>query len=324
MTESVATADTALARRYRAALRWYPRRWRNQHGEDMVGTLLDVADGEGRSHPSAGELVDLRWRGVVERVNVLLPERVRALAASLATGAGAAFAVVYFVFVTWVPWGVSGPFDARSPMFGPFWNAGVLVAVPMVLVALAALGGWRAGAHLAGLLVVLGVVMTRLVVQATDNWNGPGSTTLVTALLLVVVTSLGDPRNRVALTASAGVVGVGLTTFALLRLPSGNPFELTLLGDGGWWTMVASPWMLAGAALIVAAAVVVLALRGADVVAAAIAVGWLPWGAAGTITLRWFAGESADAVVMAVGSVVLTAWVVGRARRRRGDRAETV
>jgi len=41
--------------RFRRLLRWYPRGWRAHHGEALLGTLLDLAEHEGRTSPSAGE-----------------------------------------------------------------------------------------------------------------------------------------------------------------------------------------------------------------------------------------------------------------------------
>ncbi|WIB12922.1 hypothetical protein [Curtobacterium sp. MCPF17_052] len=211
----------------------------------MLGTLLDVADGEGRSRPAPGELAELRWQGVRERVNAVVPGDVRVLAASIGTGAAAGFALVYLLAVSWVPWGQPpGTAWPDMPGFGPFRNPGVLFAVPVLLGALAALGRQRMLAHLAGLLAVLGIVVARVTVQATENWNGPGTTTLVTVAALVVVANVGAPRDRRALGIAFGVVAGGLALFVGLQLPTGHPFESTLLTDGAWWGAGVTPALL--------------------------------------------------------------------------------
>ncbi len=227
--------NTRLEQDYDRALGWYPTRWRRTHGPAMLGTLLDVADGEGRTRPAHGELAELRWQGLRERVNAVVPGDVRVLAASIGTGAAAGFALVYLLAVSWVPWGPpAGTAWPDLPAFGPFRNPGVLFAVPILLGALAALGRQRMLAHLAGVLAVLGIVVARITVQATENWNGPGTTTLVTVAALVVVANTGAPRDRRALGTAFGVVTAGLALFVGLQLPTGHPFEATLFTDGSW------------------------------------------------------------------------------------------
>lgn len=54
MTDS----NTRLQRRYRRLLSLYPRSYRDQHGEDMLGTLMTGAD-ETRGHPRLATALDL-------------------------------------------------------------------------------------------------------------------------------------------------------------------------------------------------------------------------------------------------------------------------
>lgn len=61
-----------LERRYRDALRWYPRRWRDQHEEALLGILLDQADDEERGHLSAAERRNLARQGLARRVAPVL------------------------------------------------------------------------------------------------------------------------------------------------------------------------------------------------------------------------------------------------------------
>lgn len=316
MTNTRLGQGTRLERDYGRALGWYPTRWRRTHGPAMLGTLLDVADDEGRNRPAHGELAELRWQGVRERVNTVVPGDVRALAASIGTGSMAGFALVYLVWVSWGPWDARPLAPNQYDTFGPFWNAGVLFSVPFLLGALAAVAGSRAAAHLFVLVGLVALPIVTVMVRADVGQPGPRSTTLGAALLLGLVALLGDPRDRRALLSTFAVVGGGLVFYAVWLPPTGNSWRLVTVGDGGFWGSVAAPWMTASAGVTVAVAVVVLLVRRRPVPAAALALAWLPWGAATTVTLRFFADEPADAVVVAAVSVALAVGAVAAAARR--------
>jgi len=51
-------SNAALERRYRRLLRLYPRSYRDQHGDDMLGLLMSSAD-SGKSRPGLMETLDL-------------------------------------------------------------------------------------------------------------------------------------------------------------------------------------------------------------------------------------------------------------------------
>lgn len=59
MTDS----NVRLERRYRRMLRFYPRSYREQHGEDMLGVLMTGAD-DGKNHSRLSAALDL-LRGAV-------------------------------------------------------------------------------------------------------------------------------------------------------------------------------------------------------------------------------------------------------------------
>lgn len=310
-----------LEEQYRAAVRWYPPRWRRRFGDSMVGVLLDVADSEGRHTPALGELVDLRRRALVEWLNSLVPEAVRTLVASLSTGALAAFSLVYCCFVTSPAGFDAAATSGRLPTFGPFLNASPLFIAPVLVMASAAFAGSRLLAHLVGVVALVGVLVAAHVRSATGNWNGPGSTTLAFVALTIIAANVGDPRRRRPALAAFGVVGVASALLGVTRLPNGRSWEHQFFGDGGWWTFVLSPWGLAEAGLLVLVAVVVLVLTRQRVWAAAIAATWLPWAAAATVTMRVLAGEAADALVVAFASITLAIVAVRRAHPRQ-DPAE--
>lgn len=316
MTNTRLGQGTRLERDYGRALGWYPTRWRRTHGPAMLGTLLDVADDEGRSRPAHGELAELRWQGVRERVNTVVPGDVRALAASIGTGSMAGFALVYLVWVSWGPWDARPLASNGYDTFGPFWNAGVLFCVPFLLGALAAVAGSRAAAHLLVLVGLVALPVVTVMVRADVGQSGPRSTTLGAALLLGLVALLGDPRDRRTLGASFALVGGGLAVYAVLQPPSGHGVQIRSLPDPAFWSLIASPWTTASAGLAVAVAVVVLLVRRRAVLGAAVALAWLPWGAVTTVTFTVFADEPADAVVVAAVSVALAVGAVAAAARR--------
>lgn len=64
---------SGLERRYRVAMRWYPASWRRAHADALLGTLLDRADNEGRTQPTAAELHNLALVGLCKRVAMTLP-----------------------------------------------------------------------------------------------------------------------------------------------------------------------------------------------------------------------------------------------------------
>lgn len=313
---------TKLEEDYRAAIRWYPPRWRREHGAAMLGTLLDGADAHGRTRPATGEVAGLRLHGLRAWVDTVVPSAVRRIAASIGAGSALGFALVYGVFVVWGPW------DARPLQvpgdwvtFGPFWNAGILVVVPLALMALAAAVRSRWGVHLLAVVAALGAAAAWLLGRSDGSWNGPHSTTIGVTLLLILLVNCGDPRHRGAFLWGLAVVGGGLASYAVLFPPTGRPFHLTTLADGEMWTFLASAWMLATAGVLLVILVVVLLVQRRQELAASLSLAWIPWGAAGAIALRWFANEDTDAVIMVAGSAALVSvslMVVALRRTPRG------
>ncbi|MEJ1155429.1 hypothetical protein [Microbacterium marmarense] len=55
---------------YRRLLRWYPRSWRDAHGEVALGTMLDLADSENRMRPTAREHVAAAIYGLGARLTL--------------------------------------------------------------------------------------------------------------------------------------------------------------------------------------------------------------------------------------------------------------
>jgi hypothetical protein len=78
---------STLEARYRRLLQWYPRPWREQNGEVLIGTALDAAEAEGRTRPAAVEILQMALHGIAERatVRVALVTAVAALLCAFAT-----------------------------------------------------------------------------------------------------------------------------------------------------------------------------------------------------------------------------------------------
>ncbi len=65
------SAESELLRqRFERLLRWYPRRWRAQHGDVMLSTLLDEAERAGRSKPTPGEGGAAALHGIAARLDI--------------------------------------------------------------------------------------------------------------------------------------------------------------------------------------------------------------------------------------------------------------
>jgi len=62
--------DAKVKRRYQRILRWYPKEWRVQHEQVMLGTLLDIDDARGRRGPTFGEAWSLRLDGLRRRLRL--------------------------------------------------------------------------------------------------------------------------------------------------------------------------------------------------------------------------------------------------------------
>jgi hypothetical protein len=67
MTRAAMTDVTALERRYRRLLTWYPARYRRLYGEEMIGVLLASAP-TGQNRPGKADILDLIGGGLRARL----------------------------------------------------------------------------------------------------------------------------------------------------------------------------------------------------------------------------------------------------------------
>lgn len=68
----MSTGSAVLERRYRLALTFYPPSWRREHGDELLGVLMDVAEHQRRVKPGAKELINLGLSGLLARIMLVV------------------------------------------------------------------------------------------------------------------------------------------------------------------------------------------------------------------------------------------------------------
>ncbi|ROS59304.1 hypothetical protein EDF38_2150 [Frigoribacterium sp. PhB160] len=306
-----------LEQRYRRLLGWYPRSWRERHGDAMVGTLLDVADAQGRHEPTWSESVDLARGGLAARLGVVVPEAVRDGAAAVALATGTAFSLVYVLFVSWAPLVPDGEAWPTTSVFGPFTDPGVVLG--LLWATAAALWLVDDDRVARGALVVLLVVLVGLPLTGADGlalgWDGPTSTNLGFQALLAVLALVGTPRRRARLALATLVWAVA---FSAVYLGNG------MLGtSGAWfWASPAQFGNLALGGLLAVVAAFVLAAAGRATAALVTLASLAPWAGVAAVQLVVVGRPDAFSLAVAAVAVALAVATVGLARRRsRRERA---
>lgn len=197
---------TGLERRMRALLRWYPRTWRERHGEVMLATLLDDAEARGLDRPARADAWSIRVHGAADRANPAT--------AALAAGVGLLLLLAAIVAqssgVVFQQQMVTGGGPTRSEL----WQIAMIVATlglgtPLVSIAMIALTRVRMGAAAASTLGAMGAVVVAagaLTADAVRTVLDP----VVDAAGLVSVT--GVPQQPTLVVAGV-VAGVGLLPF---------------------------------------------------------------------------------------------------------------
>ncbi|QHC58873.1 hypothetical protein [Rathayibacter sp. VKM Ac-2760] len=199
--------DERRADRFRRALRWYPAAWRSEHGEVLLGILLDEAEERRRPGPTAGQRITLAVGGLGHRFRAG-PGRSPATIGLLAL-VTAFFA--FYVAVNWSP-------GVRSPgAIGPFTNPSVLAGAVFAIALWLAVAGRTGAARIAALLasaLELGIAL----LAAAAGWLGPGLDTAGPIAVLGLLAVL-PPRDRrtaaVALLAPIGLLALLLGVDAL-------------------------------------------------------------------------------------------------------------
>jgi len=271
-----------LERRYRAALDWYPKVWRDQNGEAMLGTLLDEADSTGRDKPALGQTVNLVFFALRERANAALPAAVRNRAAALAWGLGATLSALTFVGSEWAPWSTGEESGLLwGGEFGPFASAAVVLYALWIVGFVVAIAG--AGGVARWILAATIPTSVALVVFDSQPWAAlrPSMSALVLLATLALISIQGSPPRSARARLWAVISAIGASGFVLPIVFGARRFyaategwlprdiwtELTrplpylaVLGAVALVAVVARRFAWAGAALLLSAPFAVFAL----------------------------------------------------------------
>ena len=229
----------ARERRYRRALLFYPKRWRDRNADVVLSTLLDVADAEGRRSPRASELLQLAASGLSTRLALSVPRAVRDQASTIAVASGAvlslAFAVVQSLPVpSPLSWG-----SARG--FGPFLSPGIVIYALWVLAFLLAVCGARRVLRIVLVVALFAPAALWITRRSIEGlWAGPSLQTLVFFTVLAIIALLGDPRPT-RRTAIGMLVGAGALVIAFRTI--GAPAK-SYMDEDTFWQQIASPYNL--------------------------------------------------------------------------------
>jgi hypothetical protein len=187
-----------LEHSYRRALRWYPSAWRARNGEAMIGTLLDLADAEGRATPTRFERFGLALDGLLVRVDGVAPPSVRAGVSTVALATGLGFSLVYFLFHAWSPWAPGPVFpDVAFLSFGPFVNPGVLLCLFWAAgIALAIAGRWLSMRIMMAIVVGLAIVLFVIDRGPHAVWGGPSVIAVALFAILGLTVLIGTPSSK--------------------------------------------------------------------------------------------------------------------------------
>lgn len=226
-----------LERQYRRALLFYPTSWRRQHGDVLLGVLMDVAADDQRPGTMWRQILSLCGNGLLARVIVVigwLPVDSRTRVAVGATVIGVAAAATMMVLGELGRWFRYGSYGPDVALFGPFTSAASLIHL-LWLVAFSAtvlrLRGLRATCHsLVIATAILVPVITALTgISVAPAWYVPAFFALASSLAL-----LGDPsrinKGASIMLWSSPLLAAGIT-FAAYRLGAGS--RMTFYGYKG-------------------------------------------------------------------------------------------
>lgn len=112
-------SEKIVSEKYNKLLLWYPRAWRDSHGEAMLGAYLDYADNRGITMPSLSDKITFCLSGLRERLFSF---------GKVGTWArfwlflGLLYSIFYSFTIAWAP-------ELGAPgSIGPFANPAVITA----------------------------------------------------------------------------------------------------------------------------------------------------------------------------------------------------
>ena len=239
---------SALESRYRSALRWYPRSWRAQNADVVVGTLMDEADATGRQRPRPSELFSLAVHGLLSRVAVA-PSASRGFrdrVAALSLGAGFALTFVMLFAYEWAPFAVDSlnPQHVGSERVGPFASAAVVVnAMWIVAFGLAVAGAVRWSRAVLAMAAGASVIAIVFINATPLLYSRPPATALVFLIGLALTGIMGRPSRRHLVVSGVAAIAVFVGFILLLFQTNswgfaGRLYEGWAIASSGWWPLL--------------------------------------------------------------------------------------
>ena len=300
----------ARERRYRRALRFYPKRWRDRNADVVLSTLLDVADAEGRSSARAIELLQLAASGLSTRLALSISQ-----ASTIAVATGALLAIAFAV-VQGLPapspleWGV-----ARG--FGPFLSpAIVLYSLWMLTFVLVLLRQRRAVKIVLALCLFAPAAfwITRRSIEGL--WSGPSLQTLVFFTALAAIALLGTPRPT-RWTGVGMLIGAGALAIAFRTI--GAPAK-SFMDEETFWQQIASPYNVGTALAVLGVVVFSFIVAGRGAWSKTLLLSFSPWIAAWSVSVilqfRW---DGAAWLLAGLLAGIASRVLVRASRRSRSD-----
>ncbi len=289
--------------RFQRLLRAYPRSYREERGEEIIGFLLEAsAAGDDVMTRDAADIVVHGFQLRLGLTSERFAGRVLALAAAPGLVMGAVFALAMFVFGEWLPVVTGAPILLR---FGPFWTIGPVVYLVWVLAATGALlwPQWQRLLAAVGVVVALAAVPVGDLVGARPNlWVLLLLVELGLPAVLAPATDGGRANRRVAVGAGL-VTGVVLGLLAQSMVTPGSRFFPSFYWWGGWAIGRDLPWVAAAGVVVVGGLVV---FRRAEV-AGAVSVLLVAWTAVNGFSSYGMTTADTVNVVAAFG---FGAWLV--------------
>lgn len=272
---STEASASALERLFRRFLLIYPAWWRAQHGEAMIGTLLDVSD-ETSTRMKWTQVAGMLIGGLTARVDTVIPPEARSLAARASLLLGTGFCAAYFLFHSWAPWAdTQTVFGNGYRSFDGLVNGGAAFCALWFLSLIAYLLGMARSGRLLMVLTLLSLLIVG--VTARDTWFGPWFVNLWFVALLGVCVILGNPLppsgRKLAMTlASVGSIAVFIGGFA-----AAGGLATTYQPDSFFWLTVFPPILSASTILLAGATSLVLMISRHRTGAVSIAIATVPW-----------------------------------------------
>lgn len=265
---------------YRAVLKCYPRWWRDQHGEEALGVLLDSAEARGRA--DFRDLLNLAAHAARLRLTQAGPptlaQGIRNRVSVIALALLGAISSTFLVFGEWAPW------DPRTSMEGsPIANvttgsicflSGLLATTAMIL-GRAASARWLAAFSALSALAIMAPPIEPL--AHSLGFTRPPGGILAFVIMIGALAATGQPLlPRSSSRGLFALLAAGPTIAAMLVLaPSLGPEPWFYYRLPDQVSLRIGLGILLGTGLIVLATVLLIA--GHRVWGAALAVNSSPW-----------------------------------------------